>query len=299
MRSKPTLKKDHGSFWELGLFAILFVLVFSAIARAENSSSTVVASNPTPAVSDSKGFAFSGSLTIDTARTLSEDEPVSYSGSYALRVAAKHKPTQISYSLSSTFTQEYSYERDDGTNSSFENPVLSASRAFKQGEAFQTRLIDSLTVGLRGSLPANRAAYQRTFLGSVGPSVSAAKKLGRVNLTQVLRYTRSFFEYDITEDGRVNSPDSFTSVSDVSVDVTDKFSLGLSLGYVHAISFQGVGKGTQSVSMSAGYTVSDNVSLSLGVATDRGTLETDGQTNSIKLYDERVSQAFFDVEISI
>lgn len=270
--------RNEGRIWELWLFAILFVLIFSAIARAE----------------------VGGNLLVETTRTLrQEGEADSYGGWYRLTLGTTHRPTQITASTVWGYSREYSYERDDGTDGSFDNPVFALSRSFKAGTDFSSTAIDSVSLGIRGSLPANREARQQTLLGTFGPSVAVSKKISRVSLNQEFGYSRRFYEYDIRDDGTVNSPDSFRSTSGVELAVTDAFSLASSLAYTYAISFQGVGRASSLFATSVNYAVMEKASLSVGFGTEKGTLEADGQTNRIKFFDPDSSQAFVDFVISI
>jgi hypothetical protein len=93
----------------------------------------------------------------------------------------------------------------------------------------------------------------------------------------------------------VNSPDALRATSSLSVDVNDKASFSVSVGLTYLRSFQGIARTTESSALAVDYVLSKAVSLSAGFATDRGTLETDGQTNTVKVFDPNRAQAFVEL----
>lgn len=291
----------EGGLWELCLFAIFFVLVFSAIARADvKAPSAPSAKMATSVKAEKPAITFGGSATIETISTLNPNEPTSYTGWYSLSIGAKHEKSQLRASALLGYTQEYTYApEEDGTSGAWDNPIFGLSRTFKSGEDFESKWIDGIRLGVSGSLPANRDSAKATFLGSTGVSVEVNKSFGRVGLSQSLGYTRSYFEYDITDAGKVNSPDSYKSHTAIEVSVTDRIDLSAGMQYVHAVSFQGVGKGTQLFTLGAGLKVTEQVGLALGLVTRRGTLDTDGQSNRILLFDQDASVAFLDLTIQM
>lgn len=292
----------EGSLWEICLFAVFFIVIFSAVSRANAAQtpapSTSVSSTATVSkklVADANAVVMkpSARLAISTSRPIQEDEPESYSGSYDLTLALANFVPNWSASTRIVYSREYSYQKDDGTDGAFENPSASISRKF----VFD-RGIDALTWRVSGSLPANREATRRHFMGSLGTSVTVAKTIRRLGLTQTLGYTRGFYEYDIRADGTVNSPDSYRSTTELSLDVTDKLSISAAVALTHAINYQGNGKTAEASSVSVDYSFTKNLATSLGLATDRSTLESDGQSNTVKLVDPDVAQAFFDLVLS-
>ncbi|MEK7354968.1 MAG: hypothetical protein AAB250_00865, partial [Bdellovibrionota bacterium] len=211
--------QTEGSLWEICLFAIFFVVIFSAVARADasqtppKSAAVSAASSMTTKIAEpAPKMKPSAKLIIETTRTLQEDEPASYSGSYDLNLALINFMPNWSASTRIVYSREYSYEKDDGTDGGFENPAFGVARKWKIENG-----IDGLTWRLSGSLPGNREAERRTFLGSLGTNVSMTKAIRRFDLSQTVGYTRGFYEYDIRADGTVNSPDSFKSTTELAL----------------------------------------------------------------------------------
>ena len=161
------------------------------------------------------------------------------------------------------------------------------------------KYLDAISVSVGGGLPGNRESERKAFQGSIGPTVSFLSTVRRFQIKQAFGYTRAFYEYDIRNDGTVNSPDQYKSTTEIGLSVTEKFSLGVSVALAHAVNFQGTGKTTESSAISADYAFSQNVQTSLGVGTERGTMLPDGQSNRVRVFDPEVATAFFDLVIGI
>lgn len=286
-------------------FVLLFTLLTNLMASTANAQAAALANDPaTLAASAAESgnqspFAYSGQFIFETTRTADEAEPISYTGWYQATASATHKKSAITGTARLGYTREYSYQRDDGSNGAFDNPGLSLAKTFRNGKDFETSYLDSISIALSGAIGANDESRRRTFLWSNGVSITGAKALGRFNLRQSFGYTHSFFEYDIRDNGVVNSPDSVRSTSMLFYSVNDRVSLGGSFTYGYSISFQGVGRATTMAQVSADYSFTDRISASLGVASERGTLEPDGQTNRIRFFAPEAAQYFADLIISL
>jgi hypothetical protein len=264
-------------------------------SNASSSTGSSTAPGEIGVVSAVSALSYTAKLIVQTAGSLDPSEPTSYSGWYSVGLGATHKPSKVSANLRLGYSREYSYQRDDGTDGAFDNPTGTIAKRYVNGEDFNSSLIDSVSIGLTGALPGNREAQKQTFRGSLGPSLMIGKAVGRLNLSQVLAYTRRFYEFDIRDDGAVNSPDALRATSSLSVDVNDKASFSVSVGLTYLRSFQGIARTTESSALAVDYVLSKAVSLSAGFATDRGTLETDGQTNTVKVFDPNRAQAFVEL----
>jgi hypothetical protein len=289
----------EGSIWEVLLFAILFVLAFSAIARADGgglggSMMTAVAK---PAVSD---YVFGASIDWTTARRLLDndtDKP-GYSASYESLFTGTYKPWNVTLSAAMEYDQEYTYENDDGSPGVFANPSFALTKAWKNKTDFSSPVFDSIAISLRSSLPGNQKSYNQSFEGSIGPGFSVAKKIGRFSISERVTYSRSSFEYETSTTGKVNSPDSYGSKTVLEYAITDKWSLNSVLVYGYAINFLGDGTGTQDVSGNISYKIGEHYSIALGLDTERGTSAED-QQEQIRLYDENSTQVFVSLSASI
>lgn len=286
-------------------FILLFAFISNFFASTANAQAAALANDPATlaaSAADSANqspFAFSGQLLVETTRTADEAEPISYTGWYQATASATHKSSALTGTARLGYSREYSYEREDGSVGSFDNPSLSLAKSFRNKKDFETDLLDSVSISVSGSVGANDDSRRRTFLWSNGVSITGAKSIGKFNLRQSFGYTHSFFEYDIRDNGVVNSPDSVRSVSMLFYSLNDAVSFGASFTYGYSVSFQGVGRATTMAQASADYSFTDRVSASIGVASERGTLEPDGQTNRIRFYAPEAAQYFMDLIISL
>jgi hypothetical protein len=361
-----------GSIWELVLFAVFFIVIFSAVSRANAQTNTApeakveapaaangeaitkktksskkgkkarkASGSPTsikmakagattvsastasatelasqtattaapagqtaalvteaPATSTSP-YKFGAQLSVGTAASMDPNSVTRYSGSYTFRPGIRYAPLKMRAGAGLSYSQEYSHERDDGTNGSLENPSLSLSKAWDKGADFNSNYIDAISMSLSGVIPVTNDSRKRTLRGTLGPSVKATKGVGRVTFGQSFGYSRSFFEYDIRDDGVVNSPDSFSSTTELGLKITDKLSFNTLFRYGYTISFQGVGRGSERTAFSMDYSISSRVFASLGVDTSRGTLAFDGQSDRLKFFDQEAATAFFDLGMSL
>ncbi len=296
---------DFSTFALFVAFVLLFALISNLIASTASAQAAALANDPATlaaSASDSANqspFAFSGQLLFETTRTADEADPISYTGWYQATASATHKKSAITGTTRLGYSREYSYERDDGSVGSFDNPGLSLAKSFRNGKEFESSILDSVSVAVSGAIGANDESRRRTFLWSNGVSITGAKTIGKFNLRQSFGYTHSFFEYDIRDNGVVNSPDSVRSTSMAFYSLNDRVSFGASFAYAYAISFQGVGRATTIAQASADYSFTDKISASVGVASERGTLEPDGQTNRVRFYAPEAAQYFVDLIISL
>lgn len=299
--------EETGSYWEICLFAVAFVLVFSAIANAGSefdSDAPAVAAQgtlrtPVPGSSwagvDWSDFDLSTRLSFEVSRMMTDEGLPSYGGAYHVQLQTSHEPTQVNASLDLMYTQEYSYERDDGSTGSLENPGLSIDKTWRRGQDFSAALLDRVNLGLRASVAASPEARRRTFRGSVGPALTMTKVLSKLILSQALSYSRGFYEYETRDDGTVNSPDVMRSSTSVTYLLSDAISLVGSFTYSYALSYQGVGRADEQSMGLIGYQANERVDLAFGFASGRRTLGADGQTESIRFLDERGTQFFFEI----
>ncbi len=285
------------------VLTLLLGCLAAAVSSRSHAQSISSANDPATlaaaAADEGRPFLFAGTVLIETTRNANEDDRESYGGWYQLTANAVHKKSAISTSLRLGWTQEYTYQRDDGSNGSLENPSLGIAKVYRHGKDYEIPWIDSLSLSFGTSVGANREAARRTFLWSNSLTLTGVKNLGRFTFRQGFGYSRSFFEYDIRDNGVVNSPNTYRSTSSLELVVTDQLALSSSFAYAYSVSFQGVGRATQSSSASVDYMISNQLAASLGVAVERGTLEPDGQINRVKFFAPESAQYFLDLMISL
>ena len=238
-------------------------------------------------------FSFKGNLLIDTSANVNTADPTSVSGLYRLSTSVSHNPSGVSAFSILDYGREYSYQRDDGTDGDLDSAVIGVKKTWKDPVAW----LDMIALGLSSGLPVGRESVRRTFRGSLGPSLTLGKKLGRLEMSESVGYSYSFYEYGIRNDGTVNSPHGFRSISSLSLALTEKLVTSATFFYKRALSFQNVARDTTVTYLSLDYQLFTKLGVSVGVATEAGTLDPDGQTNRITFVDAGTSQAFFDLSM--
>ncbi len=303
-------------YLEVCFFAFLFIVIFSAVARADDDSAYGTSGNtqifgttlnsrvvrmrsPPQRVLDTAPpteWSFFGAFTTETIRNLNLTEHASYAGSYMILTAAIYKPWDLSLSSEIGFSQQYSYaQENDGTSRAFDNPIIRLQKLYLNGRDFSSIWVDDIRLIVTGSLPANRVAGHQSFEGSVGPSINFDKRVGRFNLTQGIGYARGFYQYDMDAAGTINAPDVLKSLSLFSLSLADSLTWTNSLLYSYALDFQKVGKATEIFTSSVDCLWTSHFSTSLGLMTNRGTLDADGRTNRVLIFDQDGSLAFLDL----
>ena len=249
--------------------------------------------------SPKQNFAFSAALTIETARNLDSRSETNFTGTYLLAPTIVYVPAKVSFGLTGIYGREYSYYRPDGSAGDFEDLKYGLRKTFKNGDDFKTSLIDDVFIGIGGFLPTSNSALQRGFRGSYGPRIGVTKKLDKVTLNYVFAYTRGLFDYEKDAKGTPSYPDMWTNVGSITYNFTDTFSMGATAEYTYLVDFENYTNGAQRAVVSADYKVNSNISLSLGIATIRSTVDLVQQTETFKFYEKESTLAFFDFIVSI
>lgn len=286
-------------------FILVMVLASSLLVPRANAQTAALADDPATlaekaaTVENQSPFLYQGQVVVETVRSANEAEIANYSGLYELTASAVHKRTAIVLTGRLRYSQQYSYANDDGSTGMFENPRVSAAKSFRRGKEFDFDWLDAISVSVSGTLGANAESQRRHFRWANGVSVTGAKDFGRLALRQGLGYSYSFYEYDIRSNGVVNSPNAFSSSTLAFYSLSDNFSFGGGFFYTYAVSFQGVGRGVASGTLSADYSLSNRVALSLGVASEASALTPDGLSYDVRLYAPESAQYYFDVIVSL
>lgn len=295
---KRQMKNPRGAI-KVVLGAVFVLLSVLEPARAANPLLSGSLSAAVPAPKPSR-FSYSGNLLLDTSRTLTENDHTSWTGTYDATLTAADTRLDMSYVLDASYTREYSYVRDDGSSGDFDWLMAIATKSWKSGKHYADTTVDRVFVGLLGMAPVGADARRQTFRGSVGPRAGFELKYQRLDFVQTFTYLRGFYEYDIRDDGKVNSPDQFKSKTQLTFEITKEWSLQYLYKITHAVSFQGVGRSNDSSIFEIDYAPMKNLALGLGFATVRPTtLDTaDGQKNTLKAFDQDNATAYFDTTLS-
>lgn len=304
MTLKHSIAKSltHGKLNTFLFFVALPLLAVVATNAQAQSVSVLKSALPSSLARSERASAWdfsASSLTIETTQTLDSNTATSYAGSYLIAPTVVYKPEMITASLRLGYDREYSYQRDDGSNGDFANPTLSVAKAFVSGVDYNSRIFDSISVGLTNAVGANHDSSRRSFEASVGPFVAVSKKIGIFSISQSLGYSRGFYEYELGSDGSSNSPDVFSESTSLALDLSSSWQLSGTYRYKYSISFQAIGVGSTVALAQLSYAVTQHWGLAVGVSSAQGTLQPDGQSNELKFYEPNSAQAFFDLTVTI
>lgn len=265
-----------------------------SIPIAAPANSSIAAKVETsPAKKDLEvGAAFS----IETSTGINSAEKKSYSGEYALVPSIKYNPLALSAFGKIAYGREYTSQKEDNTDGDLSSIALGIRKAIKLGGG----LVDSVHFGPNFVIPAGNEARRQTFNGAIGATLGATKVIGKLSLKQELGYAYRFYRFDIRDNGVINSPHSFSSSSSAGVEITKWFGLSAEFAAQQLINFQGTPAAFTSTAVEAAFTLSEKASLALGLATAlAGTLDDDGQSSRILLYDPGVTAAYLTLGLSI
>ncbi len=301
MRNIRDNGQGEGNIWALLLVAILLglVLLTATRANAQAAASNKLATTIARPATEEKKFKNMNEILVQTFSSLNEEHNGAMSGRYKLATYFGYVPWSMNLVGEFAYNREYTYQRADGTDGYWENPVLAVTKVFASGKDFDTKIIDRMVLSAAGSMPANRDARQKTFLGSTGAAVRVTKTLGPVFVLQRLGYTRGYYEYELMDSGTVNSPDTFKYTSELTLKFSKYFAITGGFVYLHAISYQGVAKGSQWSGYSLDAMPLENLRVSLGVETDRPTMLPDGSGDQLMVFDKRASRVFLEMFLTI
>ena len=300
----------EGSLWELILFALGFIAVFSLLSRANAQTSQTPATGtqaagvgapvgntlrttvPKPKKPTTE---FGADFSIETYRTVGE-EPTN-SGSYVLAPSVKYNPADITFVGKFSYSREYNDGRDEdeqeAARGDWDNAELSLMKAWK----LKNPILDSVSGGLVGVVPLSRDSGRRSLMGATGPAVNLKKKIGPVSISQVFGYMYGVYEYQTRQDGTVNTPDAWRAQTNIKIDLLESLKLDLLTKYTYGIPYYGDSRGAELSWAFLDLAVTEVLSIQSGFVTERATKDQDG--DRIKFWDPNTSAAFIAFTASI
>ena len=298
----------EGSLWELILFALGFIAVFSMLSRANAQTSQTPATGTqatgvgasvrttVPAPKPKKpNFEFGADFSVETYRTVGE-EPTN-SGSYILAPSMKYNPSDITFVGKFSYSREYNdgldEEQQTAARGDWDNAELSLMKAWK----LKSDILDSVSAGAVGVVPFSRESGRRSLLGATGPAVNLKKKIGPVAISQVFGYMYGVYEYQTREDGTVNTPDAWRAQTNIKVDLLESLKLDLLTKYTYGIPYYGDSRGAELSWAFLDFAATEMLSIQSGFVTERATKDGDG--DQIKFWDPKTTAAFVAFTMSI
>jgi len=262
---------------------------------APSTATSALATNLEKQNKSQKNPHFGGSIVIGTYQSNTAEGRQSYSGSYLVSPSFKIPKENISLVGSLEYNREYSYELDDGKDGDWGNAGLALSKKVELGG-----LVDSVRFGPRVSLGMGNESRRQTYKGALAAGVSLDKSFGFASVAQAFSYAYRHFEYDIRDNGTVNSPHGLEETTSIVFHINDWMTVQASFGLSYLKSFQGVNRTFSTTAIGADFALSENATLVIGAATlKKNTLEPSGQNNRVKLWDKTDAVASIEFGLSI
>ena len=278
------------------LFGLLFTAVFSSIARAE--SVTQIQTVQSISRQEFWGWSIENSaLKISTAARTTE--PYNLYGAYEFVPTFKNRKLDLSGSLRIWYAREYQYQREDGSNGGFENPLLTLNKIWGSADKPVSDWVDGVALAVVSSIGVGNESRRRTFQWSLGPSLTLVKKASSISTQLGIGYRRRFFEYETRANGVVNLPDALVTRIELGLALTEKLSVAAVLIYDYSISFQGVAHPSQTTDISAEYSFTKTFDVSAGLSTLRGTMNPDMKSESIRFVGDDATEFHIDLNWKI
>lgn len=283
-------------FWEIWLLSILAFLI---LAFTQESNATSIKTESENKKQQTKSaWKFGGTASITTSSTINTEEETNLSGSYGLGLNLNFVPQKISLSARIGYAQQYSFELQNpeyerGETGDWEDPSLRVMKAWT-GVGW----VDRVSIGLIGKTAVSKLSKQREFIASLGPTVGYSKSWWKLNFAQSFGYSRSFYKFEERKNGVVNVPDKYSISNTLSFGIGKGWSLGAAFIYLYSVDYQGIGKAGTVTDGSVSKTFSSNLSATLGLTTVAGTLDTDGASYKVILFDPGLAQAYLNLAAS-
>lgn len=291
---KASFSNDLLCFGACLALAVAFIWSNHSAAQIEDPTS-VSATRTNKKVRQEK-ISYGAEFNVETYTGINQaEEHRNVQGQYSASFGMSFPQYQLSTIANFGWQQEYSYARDDGRDGDWSDPSVAIIKTV----SLKNSVIDSIAFSGRGTAAMNKESKLASYRGTLGGSVSLQKRFNRFYLSQSFGYSRSFFEYDIRDDGVVNSPDNYSTSTSASYSIGSKWLVGAMFRYSYAVSFQKVGKGRELFNIFLAHRFTKNFAVTGGLMTSRGTLLPDGQTNQLRFIDPNSTYAYLNLGLSI
>lgn len=290
-------------------------LPLSVICIAAHANTTTTTTAPAAATTTTAPAAATSTTAAPAAAKKEEAPSVKfgfvYGGSYSLQ-AEKQADGTRTQAIGHEFTGKMSYgDYRASVYSAYENDIVDTSGtgsftdpAWKLSRKSWT-LNDYLSMGpaLTLTIPMN-ASSKEDDLYTVGGALSFSlntKTLGldSLSLGNEISANKYFTKYDTTSAGSPSKSHRFRNRITVGYDITDKFSFFNLFDFNFNYSVNGVVTNSFFSLQSFGYTLSDNVSVSLSHTNGGAYLKSGTYENNLKFYDSKSSNYSVGLEVSL
>lgn len=263
------------------------VVASSTLAPSNAAQSSQVIS--TQNITSSK-YKLDTTINQDFSMIKNDAEQNSYSMSTMATLAyvpREDQPEKLQFISILTYNRELSYEMPDGHDDAVEDPFFAVTKGVKISDSIkQNTGLQSFRYGLSSTIGTSRESQRASKQFGFGPRVMHAMKWGFATFAQRLAYTYTVFEREVRLDQKINNPHAIALKNTLKFDLGADFDLTFLAEVINTISFQNVNRTFLTSQASLGYGVNDNLSLSVGVSTDKASTQSaDGQRTEVKIYD--------------
>ncbi|MFK8138138.1 MAG: hypothetical protein AB8E15_07250 [Bdellovibrionales bacterium] len=262
------------------LVPVVGLLVFSSLAKAQEGSNTAD-------LEKKKDFNLSTSVSVTAGDSVNTENEPNTSISYNLNLVGRFE-NGYTITLDTYLDQQANKENSNNNSSEVRDLWMQVGKCFADVKA-----VDCLGYDIVGTIGNSTGSQKSEKVGSLGAKLKYSKKFSNFNISQYVRYTRNFYNAEITKDGRVNNSDIFRLLNVLQIPFGDKLRFSGAIVYDYALSFQNVGKAFFHSDFSLGYNISKMYNFTLGVETlSQSTKAADGVTDQVKLLSARGSTGY-------
>lgn len=337
MKLERMLAKNRNLYISLTLSAICMTAGANTITTASTTTTTasttpttVSTASTTPAPAKSAATT-STTITTPTAPTApvapaaatstvapkKEEAPkasfgIAYEAGYSMQAQTQPNGTR-SQSISHGFTPSmsyglysarvnFSYEQDlnDSASNGFGDPAFTFGRkGWELGKYLKLGPSASLVLPMTDESK-NNVGLMYNIGGALSLSLNTkAIGMDSLSLSYQLAANKNFTNYDTKADGSINNSHKLRNRLSLGYQITDAVSFFNMFDFNSSYSVNGVVTNSYFSLQSFGYSVNDNVSLSLSHALGGSYLKAGTYENNLKFFDSKASNYSFGVEISL
>jgi hypothetical protein len=287
------------------LFFTLAILGLASQASAQstptnnNNENTVKIQAPAP---PAKKKIFSAVILVDTSTTLapgsagsaSSGEDYAQSGTYRVDLGAK-LPWDLSASARISYSQEYSYVRDDGRAGDFDDSILGLSRKIAEPAKDFT-----ISTALSLVLPTSRETQLSGLKSAAGIGIPLAYKWKKFDIGITPKFSQNFHDVEVQPNGKLNTAYSFSILNVLAYNFTDKLNASIIYAPSHGYTYQGTTRDKYSLVYEVAYGWTDKFSTAVGLANvNASALYRTGLDSNYTLYDGAQTIGYFDLILSL
>ncbi len=235
-----------------------------------------------------------------TYTSINTASPFKANGIYRVILNGKQDFLKLYNTFQVGFYLPLTHESSVAEKGDFENFYYSIYRTIYRSEDEISESYLNLNSGLSGWLGLSRESRRRDqFIASVRPFLTLSWKKGVLFISETLRFGHRFYSQRVRADGRSLIPNEFTSITELSYHLTDRWSLALTFLYNYGISFENIGQSASLIGYYTSYRIGEKLLISLGLETQDDNFMPDGIRRRVTVFDPGITQLVFDLRLEV